>query len=133
MNPSGLTLALLNEMDSLHRESYGFDLSNGAAKGASARAATPGRTLPSSSSREAPPPVEMCDIFSATPAYSTADTESPPPMMVMHPLGVSSARQSAMPRVPLAKASISNTPMGPFQTTVLHSFSASWKALTESL
>ena len=36
-------LALLNEMDSLHRESYGFDLSNGAAKGACARAATPGK------------------------------------------------------------------------------------------
>ena len=30
-------------------------------------------------------PVEMCDIFSARPAFSTAATESPPPMMVMAP------------------------------------------------
>ena len=31
-------------------------------------------------------------------------------MIVMHPLPVRSARQLAMPLVPLAKASISNTP-----------------------
>lgn len=51
----------------------------------SSRAATPGRTLPSSSSREAPPPVEMWLILSARPAFSTAATESPPPMIVMAP------------------------------------------------
>ena len=51
----------------------------------SSRAATPGSTLPSNSSSEAPPPVEMCDIWLATPAFSTADTESPPPMMVVQP------------------------------------------------
>lgn len=32
------------------------------------RAATPGRIFPSKSSRDAPPPVEMCDILSASPA-----------------------------------------------------------------
>ncbi len=51
----------------------------------SSRAATPGSTLPSSSSKEAPPPVEMWDIWLATPACSTAETESPPPMMVVQP------------------------------------------------
>ena len=60
--------------------------------------------MPSSSSSEAPPPVEMCDIFSARPAFSTAATESPPPMMVVQPVPVSSARVSAMSKVPLAKA-----------------------------
>ncbi len=44
-----------------------------------------GHTLPSRSSRDAPPPVEMWLILSARPAFSTAATESPPPMMVMVP------------------------------------------------
>mmetsp|Transcript_4873 Transcript_4873/g.7245 ORF Transcript_4873/g.7245 Transcript_4873/m.7245 type:complete len:214 (-) Transcript_4873:20-661(-) len=79
----------------------------------------PGNTLPSSNSSEAPPPVEICDIWSARPAFSTAATESPPPMMVMQPLVVSEARVVAMALVPLAKASNSNTPIGPFQMTVL--------------
>ena len=38
-------------------------------------------------------------------------------MIVMHPLPVSSASVVAMPLVPLAKASNSNTPIGPFQIT----------------
>jgi hypothetical protein len=58
-----------------------------AAVHASSRQATPGRTLPSRSSREAPPPVEMWLILSARPAASTAATESPPPMMVVAPAG----------------------------------------------
>mmetsp|Transcript_1111 Transcript_1111/g.2263 ORF Transcript_1111/g.2263 Transcript_1111/m.2263 type:complete len:218 (+) Transcript_1111:328-981(+) len=95
-------------------------------------AATPGSTLPSRSSSEAPPPVEMCDIFSARPAFSTAATESPPPMMVVQPLPVSSASVSAMAKVPLEKASNSKTPMGPFQMTVLQSASFSWIILVES-
>lgn len=41
----------------------------------------------------------------------------PPPMIVMHPVPVSSASVVAMPLVPLANASNSNTPMGPFQIT----------------
>merc|ERR1719261_364034 len=93
---------------------------------ASWSAATPGRTLPSRSSSEAPPPVEMCDILSARPAFSTAATESPPPMIVMQPLEVRSASVSQIANVPLAKASISNTPMGPFQITVLQSANLLW-------
>jgi hypothetical protein len=49
------------------------------------RAATPGSVRPSRSSREAPPPVEMWLMRCATPAFSTAHTESPPPMIVMAP------------------------------------------------
>ena len=45
-------------------------------------AAIPGRSLPSSSSSEAPPPVEIHEIRSATPASCTARTESPPPTTV---------------------------------------------------
>mmetsp|Transcript_17889 Transcript_17889/g.40274 ORF Transcript_17889/g.40274 Transcript_17889/m.40274 type:complete len:253 (+) Transcript_17889:220-978(+) len=74
----------------------------------------------------------MCDIFSARPAFSTAATESPPPMMVVQPLPVSSARVSATSKVPLEKASNSKTPMGPFQMTVLQSPSFSWIILVDS-
>lgn len=52
---------------------------------ASVRAAMPGSTLPSNSSRLAPPPVEIWVILSARPTFSTAATESPPPMMVVAP------------------------------------------------
>mmetsp|Transcript_2391 Transcript_2391/g.6784 ORF Transcript_2391/g.6784 Transcript_2391/m.6784 type:complete len:203 (+) Transcript_2391:157-765(+) len=68
----------------------------------------------------------MCDMASARPAFSTAATESPPPMIVMAPFSVSSLSVSQMAKVPLAKASISKTPMGPFQMTVLQSASLSW-------
>ena len=51
----------------------------------SSKAATPGKVLPSSNSNEAPPPVEMWLILLARPAFSTAATESPPPIMVVHP------------------------------------------------
>jgi len=47
-------------------------------------------------------------------------------------LGVSSARVSATPYVPLAKAGNSKTPMGPFQMTVLASARAPWKNFRES-
>ena len=77
----------------------------------SLRAATPGRTLPSRSSNEAPPPVEMWDMSPALPDCSVAATESPPPMMVVAPFSlVRSARMSTMPKVPFSKAFISNTP-----------------------
>ena len=49
----------------------------------SLRQAMPGSTLPSNSSREAPPPVEMCVILSAKPSCCTAAALSPPPMMVV--------------------------------------------------
>ncbi len=45
-------------------------------------AATPGSSLPSSSSSEAPPPVETQEISSASPSSLTARTESPPPTTV---------------------------------------------------
>jgi hypothetical protein len=90
----------------------------------------PGRVLPSSSSRLAPPPVEMWLIFSATPTFSTAATESPPPMMVQHAL-VGEFRQGVgNGLVPAANLSNSNTPMGPFQITLLHCFRASWNTFT---
>src|SRR5579871_207937 len=85
----------------------------------SVSAATPGSTLPSRNSSDAPPPVETCDTLLATPAFFTADAESPPPMMVVAPAAVALASASATAIVPLAVASISNTPTGPFQTIVL--------------
>src|SRR5207249_45085 len=45
-------------------------------------ATTPGRSLPSSSSSEAPPPVETQEMRSARPSSFTARTESPPPTTV---------------------------------------------------
>mmetsp|Transcript_19909 Transcript_19909/g.34327 ORF Transcript_19909/g.34327 Transcript_19909/m.34327 type:complete len:227 (+) Transcript_19909:273-953(+) len=98
---------------------------------ASSRAATPGSTLPSSSSREAPPPVEMWESLSATPACSAAATLSPPPTMVMQPWGVKAAKVLAMAVVPVANLAISNTPIGPFQITVLEPLSASSKILMD--
>src|SRR5215203_6982401 len=49
----------------------------------SVSAATPGSTRPPRNSSEAPPPVEMCEMRSVTPALWTAEIESPPPMMVV--------------------------------------------------
>ena len=65
---------------------------------------------------EAPPPVEMKVISSASPNWFTAATESPPPMMVSARLLSATAWATAL--VPASKAGISNTPMGPFQNTV---------------
>src|SRR5690606_1745417 len=78
-------------------------------------AATAGRVLPSRNSRNAPPPVEMYDTLSAMPYLSTAASVSPPPAMEN---AAESAIALARVRVPLPKASNSNTPTGPFQTTV---------------
>ena len=81
-------------------------------------AATPGSVRPPRNSSEAPPPVEMCVMRSATPAFFTAAIESPPPMIVV-PFTAATARATAL--VPAANASISNTPIGPFHTTVFAS------------
>src|SRR5258708_20677912 len=51
----------------------------------SVSASTPGSFLPSKNSSDAPPPVEMCVILSATPASCTAATQSPPPPMHFAP------------------------------------------------
>ena len=64
------------------------------------RHATPGSSLPSRNSSEAPPPVEMWVILSAKPNFSTAAALSPPPTIVTAPL---SAMARAMARVPEAK------------------------------
>src|SRR5207244_5583095 len=77
-------------------------------------AATPGSGFPSSSSSDAPPPVEIHEICSATPASWTARTESPPPTTVK-PSHSASARATA--KVPSANAGHSKTPIGPFQKT----------------
>ena len=71
-------------------------------------------------------------ICSATPTFSTAATESPPPMMDVTPCFVRSARVWAIASVPAANLSNSNTPIGPFQITVLHSARACWNIFTES-
>src|SRR5207247_8847953 len=82
---------------------------------ASGIAATPGSSLPSSSSSDAPPPVETHEILSASPASWTARTESPPPTTV-YPSTPATASATAF--VPSAKCGHSKTPIGPFQNTV---------------
>lgn len=52
--------------------------------------------------------------------------------ILMHTFELRSARVSAIPKVPFANASNSNTPMGPFQMMVLASAKASWNAFRES-
>mmetsp|Transcript_73491 Transcript_73491/g.195363 ORF Transcript_73491/g.195363 Transcript_73491/m.195363 type:complete len:243 (-) Transcript_73491:351-1079(-) len=85
----------------------------------SSSAAMPGNTLPSSSSRDAPPPVETKWTLSSMFHLAAAVAESPPPMMPRPPFCVSSATASRSALVPLEKLSNSKTPAGPFQTTVL--------------
>src|SRR2546422_730562 len=83
---------------------------------ASSSAATPGRGLPSRNSRDAPPPVETWVSFDVRPA--TAAAESPPPTTVVAPRRVASTIATATARVPASNGGCSNTPIGPFQTTV---------------
>src|ERR1700752_4278884 len=63
-------------------------------------ASTPGSFFPSRNSSDAPPPVEMCVILSATLAARTAATESPPPTIEVAP--AFSATAWAILNVPLA-------------------------------
>src|SRR5699024_1921760 len=84
------------------------------------RTSIPGRVLPSRNSREAPPPVEMwLKPSSSKSRVRTAAAESPPPTMVTAPPEVASTYAWATALSPPANASSSNTPIGPFQTTVL--------------
>mmetsp|Transcript_8825 Transcript_8825/g.16107 ORF Transcript_8825/g.16107 Transcript_8825/m.16107 type:complete len:285 (-) Transcript_8825:580-1434(-) len=87
--------------------------------GASSSAATPGSTLPSRSSREAPPPVEQCVTLSSVSYFLQAVAVSPPPMTVTAPDFVTSTILSIITFVPVSKAAISKTPIGPFHTMVL--------------
>src|SRR5438552_1466896 len=84
---------------------------------ASSRASTPGSTFPSRNSSDAPPPVDTCENLSSSPA--TAAAESPPPTIVIAPFVPASTSASATARVPSSNGGVSNTPIGPFQTTVL--------------
>src|SRR5512136_2121191 len=68
--------------------------------GAASRAATPGSTRPSTSSRLAPPPVERWLTALVRPAFSNAAPESPPPTTVTAPADVASASARAVSMVP---------------------------------
>src|SRR5262249_57831487 len=70
----------------------------------SVRAATPGSVSPARNSSDAPPPVEIWVMRSATFAFFTAAIESPPPMIVV-PFTAATARATAF--VPAANASTS--------------------------
>src|SRR5581483_4989401 len=79
--------------------------------------ATPGSSFPSSSSRLAPPPVETHEMRSARRSSLSARTESAPP--TTENACAFPATASATAFVPSAKRGHSNTPIGPFQKTVL--------------
>merc|ERR1719210_957600 len=86
---------------------------------ASSRAATPGKSFPSSNSREAPPPVLQCDTLSTVLYFLQAVAVSPPPITEIAPAAVTSTILSIILLVPASKGPISKTPIGPFQTIVL--------------
>ena len=90
----------------------------------------PGSFLPSRNSRLAPPPVEMWpNCVSSNPRMRTAAAESPPPTTDSPETSV---RACAIARVPFANFSISNTPIGPFQNTVLASAISLAKLIADS-
>mmetsp|Transcript_60200 Transcript_60200/g.99405 ORF Transcript_60200/g.99405 Transcript_60200/m.99405 type:complete len:313 (+) Transcript_60200:1374-2312(+) len=95
----------------------------------SLRAAIPGNTLPSNSSKLAPPPVLTWLTLSSVLYTLHAVAVSPPPITVVAPCSVTLTISSIMVLVPAAKDSISNTPMGPFQMMVL----ADWMVAVFSL
>merc|ERR1712012_524016 len=66
---------------------------------ASSRAATPGKSLPSSNSREAPPPVLQCDTLSTVLYFLQAVAVSPPPITEIAPAAVTSTILSIIPLV----------------------------------
>jgi len=79
------------------------------------------RTLPSSSSRLAPPPVLTWLNSSSFPALATNVAVSPPPTMTVDPFLTALMQASSSESDPLAKAGNSKTPAGPFQRIVLAS------------
>ena len=74
---------------------------------------TPGSSLPSRSSREAPPPVEQWLTLVSVSYFLQAVAVSPPPMTVMAPLAVTATTSSMRRLVPPSNLAISKTPMGP--------------------
>merc|ERR1712039_600666 len=97
---------------------------------ASVRAATPGNSLPSMSSNDAPPPVLQCVTLSTVLYTLQAVAVSPPPITDTAPPSVAATTASISDFVPASNLPISNTPMGPFQTIV---FDASTAALFNSI
>merc|ERR1712187_754988 len=93
---------------------------------ASLRAATPGSTLPSKSSMEAPPPVLQCVTLSIVLYFLQAVAVSPPPITETAPFSVAPTTASMRDFVPASNFPISKTPIGPFQIMV---FDASTAAL----
>lgn len=87
----------------------------------SARTAIPRRVFPERNGSEAPPPVETCVILPAIPSCVTASAVNPPPVTVV---ALRSASAVAMVVIPLENCGISNTPTGPFHTTVRHFLSS---------
>mmetsp|Transcript_73482 Transcript_73482/g.195293 ORF Transcript_73482/g.195293 Transcript_73482/m.195293 type:complete len:213 (-) Transcript_73482:860-1498(-) len=87
--------------------------------GASSNAATPGNSLPSKSSKEAPPPVLQWVTLSSVSYFLQAVAVSPPPMTVIVPDFVTSTTLAIIDFVPASNFAISNTPIGPFQMMVL--------------
>merc|ERR1712060_1033520 len=87
-------------------------------------AETPGKSLPSSNSKEAPPPVLQCVTLSSVPYFLHAVAVSPPPMTVITPAAVASTTVSINFLVPASNLAISKTPMGPFQMMVFESMTA---------
>mmetsp|Transcript_56230 Transcript_56230/g.174390 ORF Transcript_56230/g.174390 Transcript_56230/m.174390 type:complete len:216 (+) Transcript_56230:45-692(+) len=100
--------------------------------GASSSAATPGSTLPSRSSSEAPPPVLQWVTLSSVSYFLQAVAVSPPPMTVMQPVLVTSTILSIIIFVPFSNFFISNTPIGPFQMMVLDFSMAAALRFTDS-
>mmetsp|Transcript_7423 Transcript_7423/g.16344 ORF Transcript_7423/g.16344 Transcript_7423/m.16344 type:complete len:387 (-) Transcript_7423:608-1768(-) len=99
---------------------------------AASRAATPGNSLPSRSSKEAPPPVLQWVTFCSVPYFLQAVAVSPPPMMVMVPACVTFTISSMRLLVPASNFAISKTPMGPFQMMVLADCTAAAFLLMDS-
>ena len=69
------------------------------------RAVTPGSSLPSSNSREAPPPVDTWLSLSSTLYLAATVAVSPPPMMTVLPFCAALTAASRVALVPAAKAS----------------------------
>src|ERR1700728_2497130 len=87
----------------LHQRSFKIYLSGSAT--------TPGSSIPAKNSNDAPPPVEICEILSDTPADLIAFSESPPPTTDTAP---DAATAFASATVPLSYGGFSMTTIGPF-------------------
>src|SRR3546814_1262480 len=103
---------------------YGLDRDHGCSN-----ALTPGSSLPSIHSRKAPPAVETKVKSSATPAWLSAATVSPPPATeTSDPSLVSAAAVRASWTVAQSKGGVSKAPRGPFQPRVRQVFRTSASA-----